>query len=129
MRPSPPSFELTDETDKSECETFDISISLDSKAIPGPILLAAKNLHNEMKYWFFGDNDIIDAAKHVAFLMAKMSRIVDCDCGTRREFIECAKNIADASKAVSDIAKVIANDCKDRRMRLVRYILFQIFCV
>ena len=40
----------------------------------GPIMLAAHDLHQEVRQWSSKDNDIIAAAKRMAFLMAKLSR-------------------------------------------------------
>ena len=42
----------------------------------GPIMLAAHDLHQEVKQWSSKDNDIIAAAKKMALLMAKLSQLV-----------------------------------------------------
>lgn len=115
-RPPSPSFDALskEETTTELCEaSFDLTR-------PGPIMLAAKDLHKEMKQRYFTDKNIIAAAKRMALLMAKMSYLVDIERGSRKRLINCAKEIADASEAVSEIAIGIAYDCKDKKMRLVR---------
>ncbi len=86
----------------------------------GPIMLAARDLHQEVKQWSSKDNDIIAAAKRMALLMAKLSQLVGQDASSKRELISCAKAIADASEEVTRIAKDLAKDCTDKRMRMVR---------
>ena len=86
-----------------------------------PLKMAAHDLHQEVKQWSSKDNDIIAAAKRMAHLMARLSQLVDEDAKTsKRELISCAKSIADASEDVTRIAKELAKECTDKRMRTVR---------
>lgn len=82
-----------------------------------PIMVAAKELHEEAKKWESTGNNIIAAAKKMALLMAKMSRLVDGEEGTRSEMIQCAKDIAKASNDVTKYAKEVAAQCTDKRIR------------
>ncbi len=82
--------------------------------------MAAHDLHQEVRQWSSKDNDIIAAAKRMALLMAKLSHLVGDDAaGSKRELIACAKSIAEASDEVTRIAKDLARDCTDKRMRTV----------
>merc|ERR1719458_416397 len=84
----------------------------------GPIMMAAHDLHQEVKQWSSKDNDIIAAAKRMALLMAKLSQLVNQDkAGSKRELIATAKSIADASEEVTRMAKELARECTDKRMR------------
>lgn len=85
--------------------------------------MAAHDLHQEVKQWSSKDNDIISAAKKMALLMAKLSQLVGEDANSKRELIACAKAIAEASDEVTRIAKELARECTDKRMRTVN--LFQ----
>lgn len=82
--------------------------------------MAAHELHQEVKQWSSKDNDVIVAAKKMALLMAKLSQLVGEDSGSKRELITCAKAIAESSDDVTRIAKELARDCTDKRMRTVR---------
>ena len=81
--------------------------------------MAAHDLHQEVKQWSSKDNDIISAAKKMALLMAKLSQLVGEDANSKRELIACAKAIAEASDEVTRIAKELARECTDKRMRTV----------
>ena len=90
--------------------------------------MAAHDLHQEVKQWSSKDNDIISAAKKMALLMAKLSQLVGEDANSKRELISCAKAIAEASDEVTRIAKELARECTDKRMRTVRnYYVFFVF--
>ena len=41
--------------------------------------------------------------------------------GTKKDLIDCAKAIAEASEEVTRLAKELAKECTDRRMRTVRH--------
>jgi vinculin len=69
----------------------------------GPIMMAAHDLHQEVRQWSSHDNDIIAAAKKMALLMAKLSQLVQEDDGSKRELISIAKAIAEASDEVGHI--------------------------
>jgi len=83
----------------------------------GPIMLAAHDLHQEVKQWSSKDNDIIAAAKKMALMMAKLSQLVQEDSGSKRELISIAKAIAESSDEVTRLAKELAKECTDKRMR------------
>nr|XP_006014562.1 PREDICTED: vinculin-like [Latimeria chalumnae] len=65
----------------------------------------------------FQGNDIIGAAKRMALLMAEMSRLVRGGSGNKRALIQCAKDIAKASDEVTKLAKEVAKQCTDKRIR------------
>ena len=83
--------------------------------------MAAHDLHQEVKQWSSKDNDIIAAAKKMALLMAKLSQLVQEDSGSKKDLISCAKKIAESSDEVTQIAKELAKECTDKRMRTVRF--------
>ncbi|BES98119.1 vinculin [Nesidiocoris tenuis] len=82
-----------------------------------PIMVAAHGLHEEVRQWSSKDNDIIAAAKRMALLMARLSQLVRGEGGTKRDLIACAKEIAEASEEVTRLAKELARECTDKRMR------------
>ena len=82
--------------------------------------MAAHGLHQEVKQWSSRDNDIIAAAKKMALLMARLSQLVRGEGGTKKDLIACAKAIAEASEEVTRLAKELARECTDKRMRTVR---------
>ncbi|XP_019871844.2 vinculin isoform X3 [Aethina tumida] len=106
MRPPPP------ETD-DEDEVFKTAPLPDQ-----PIMVAAHNLHRELRQWSAKDNELIAAAQRMAKLMARLSELVQNDDKTsKRELIATAKQIADASADVTRIAKQLARECTDKRIR------------
>lgn len=106
-----------------------------------PMMVAARQLHDEARKWsskvslvescrmglypcgllnndcFLQGNDIIGAAKRMALLMAEMSRLVRGSGGNKRALIQCAKDIAKASDEVTRLAKEVAKQCTDKRIR------------
>ncbi|XP_069941009.1 vinculin-like isoform X10 [Cherax quadricarinatus] len=82
-----------------------------------PIMMAAHGLHQEVKQWSSRDNHIIVAAKKMALLMAQLSQLVRGEGGTKKDLIACAKAIAEASEEVTRLAKDLARECTDKRMR------------
>ncbi|XP_054274601.1 vinculin-like isoform X2 [Macrosteles quadrilineatus] len=82
-----------------------------------PIMMAAHGLHQEVRQWSSKDNDIIAAAKKMALLMGRLSQLVRGEGGTKRDLIACAKAIAEASEEVTRLAKELARECTDKRMR------------
>ena len=98
--------------------------------------MASHELHQEVRQWSSKDNDIIAAAKKMALLMAKLSQLVQVgpvlfrsrslsslsqeDSGSKRELITIAKAIAESSDEVTRLAKELAKECTDKRMRTVR---------
>uniref|UniRef100_A0A672KLT7 Vinculin n=1 Tax=Sinocyclocheilus grahami TaxID=75366 RepID=A0A672KLT7_SINGR len=57
------------------------------------------------------------SAKRMALLMAEMSRLVRGGSGNKRALIQCAKDIAKASDEVTRLAKEVAKQCTDKRIR------------
>ncbi|TRY95327.1 hypothetical protein DNTS_026406 [Danionella cerebrum] len=82
-----------------------------------PMMVAARQLHDEARKWSSKGNDIIGAAKRMALLMAEMSRLVRGGSGNKRALIQCAKDIAKASDEVTLLAKEVAKQCTDKRIR------------
>ncbi|CAK9300187.1 unnamed protein product [Gordionus sp. m RMFG-2023] len=82
-----------------------------------PILQAAHSLHQDIRQWSSRDNEIIAAAKRMALFMAKLSQLVRGECGSKRDLIDCAKDIAESSGDVTRLAKELAKQCTDKRMR------------
>lgn len=82
--------------------------------------MAAHGLHQEVRQWSSRDNDIIAAAKKMALLMARLSQLVRGEGGTKKDLIACAKAIAEASEEVTRLAKDLARECTDKRMRTVK---------
>ncbi|XP_010897798.2 vinculin b isoform X1 [Esox lucius] len=82
-----------------------------------PMMMAARQLHEEARKWSSKGNDIIGAAKRMALLMAEMSRLVRGGSGNKRALIQCAKDIAKASDEVTKLAKEVAKQCTDKRIR------------
>ena len=54
-------------------------------------MMAAHDLHQEVRQWSSKDNDIIAAAKKMAFLMARLSRSVQEEEGSKRELLSLSK--------------------------------------
>lgn len=81
--------------------------------------MAAHGLHQEVRQWSSKDNEIVAAAKRMALLMARLSQLVRGEEGTKKDLIACAKEIAEASEEVTRLAKELARDCTDKRMRTV----------
>ncbi|XP_063923677.1 vinculin isoform X5 [Zophobas morio] len=106
MRPPPP--ETDDEDD----------VFRHAPSSSQPIMVAAHSLHHEVRQWSAKDNELIAAAKRMAVLMARLSELVhNDDKGSKRELIATAKAIADASDDVTRIAKQLARECTDKRIR------------
>lgn len=55
----------------------------------------------------------------MALLMGRLSQLVRGEGGTKRDLIACAKAIAEASEEVARLAKELARECTDKRMRTV----------
>ncbi|XP_061692491.1 vinculin-like isoform X1 [Syngnathoides biaculeatus] len=106
--------EFTDGEDDYEPELL---LMPSNQPVNQPMLAAAQALHQEARKWSSKGNDIIAAAKRMALLMAEMSRLVRGGSGNKRALIQCAKDIAKASDEVTRLAKEVAKQCTDRRIR------------
>lgn len=61
---------------------------------------------------------MIAAAKKMAVLMARLSELVRLDCkSSKRELIATAKALAEAGEEVTRLAKRLARECTDKRIR------------
>ncbi|KFD50139.1 hypothetical protein M513_08978 [Trichuris suis] len=111
--PRPPPPQETD--DEEEMRAFWERVPL-PKANQ-PILSAAHSLHREVQQWSSRENEIVAAAKRMAILMARLSQLVRGEGGTKKDLIDCAKAIADASEEVTRLAVLLAKQCTDIKMR------------
>lgn len=82
-----------------------------------PILAAAHGLHQEVAQWSSEDNDIIAAAKRMAQQMAHFSQLMREESANKRGLIDCAKQIVESSEEVTRLAKHLAHQCTDKRLR------------
>lgn len=106
MRPPPPETDDEDDVFKHAPNSSQ------------PIMMAAHNLHREVRQWSAKDNELIAAARKMAILMAALSELVhNDDKGSKRDLIATAKAIAEASADVTGIAKQLARECTDKRIR------------
>jgi len=111
-RPGSPTESETSTT-LSSCSSGD-EIEFD---LTDPIQQAAHALHEEVRQWESRDNDLIQSAKRMALLMAKLSQLVRGEGGTKKDLIATSKQLADASREVTKLAKELAKECTDKRMR------------
>ncbi|CAK1546593.1 unnamed protein product, partial [Leptosia nina] len=80
-----------------------------------PILAAAHELHAAVRDWSARDNEVVAAAKRVAVLMAQLSHHMYND--RKNELIATAKAIVAKSHEVADLARKLAMECSDLRIR------------
>lgn len=107
------------------CILFSPPRGLLEQQAPSSLISASTSLPNLARVWAeltlclasLQGNDIIAAAKRMALLMAEMSRLVRGGSGTKRALIQCAKDIAKASDEVTRLAKEVAKQCTDKRIR------------
>ena len=81
--------------------------------------MAAHDLHVNINQWCSNDNDILTVAKRITLLMAKLSELVGGEIGSKKELIATAKKLADESLEITRIAKLLAQNCTDKRIRMV----------
>lgn len=72
-----------------------------------------------MGQWNHKNKDIITAAKKMASLMDHLSQLVSGDEDSKSDLITYAREIAEASEEVTRLAKELARECPDKRMRTV----------
>ena len=82
--------------------------------------MAAHDLHVNLDQWSSKDNDLITVAKRVTLLMAKLSELVRDQSGNKKDLIATAKILADESMEITRLAKVLAQDCTDKRIKNVK---------
>lgn len=84
--------------------------------------MAAHDLHTNISQWYSNDNHLLIVAKRITHLMVKLSELVVGEIGTKKELVATAKKLADESMEVARIAKLLAADCTDKRIRTVRFL-------
>jgi len=82
-----------------------------------PIHAAAHGLYQEVRQWDHTDNEIIAAAKKIAYLLAHLSDLVSSGRGTKKELIACSKGLAEVSERITELAKEYAKHCTDKKIR------------
>ncbi|XP_050357241.1 talin-1-like isoform X2 [Nymphalis io] len=80
-----------------------------------PIYAAALDLHSAVRGWSARDNEIVAVAKRTAVLMAKLSDYMNT--GNKRDLINTSNSIVAESRQVADLAKKLALECSDMRIR------------
>ena len=82
--------------------------------------MAAHDLHLNVNQWYSRDNNMIAVAKNITHLMAKLSSLLKegSNC-SKKELIATARMLAEESMELRRIAILLAQDCTDKRMRLV----------
>lgn len=81
--------------------------------------MAAHDLHYSINQWYTTDNDIVTVAKRITFMMAKLSELVRRQNRSNIELISTAKQLFDDSLEFCRLAKLIADHCTDKRMKMV----------
>lgn len=102
-------------------EMQEVQAVLEQPPVDNRMAMAAHHLHREALKWEEQGNELIQAAKRMALLFAKMSQFMrDAEEGqphrSKKELIDLAKEIAAASKEVSAYSAKIAKDCPDKRV-------------
>ncbi|XP_026733970.1 talin-1-like [Trichoplusia ni] len=80
-----------------------------------PIYNEALNLHVAIRDWSSRDNEIVAVAKRMAVLMAKLSNYMNND--KQREVLATSKSIVQESHEVARLAKKLAHECTDHRIK------------
>ncbi|XP_061380258.1 talin-B-like isoform X3 [Danaus plexippus] len=80
-----------------------------------PIYTAALQLHAAVRGWSARQNDVVDGAKLLAVLMARLSHYMDTD--NTKELIATSKSIVERSREIVIIARKLALECTDMRIR------------
>ncbi|CAF0992993.1 unnamed protein product [Rotaria sp. Silwood1] len=108
-RPPLPVFEPRDE------ETYDKDLPLPQPN--QPMLMAAHDLHMNIKQYSSHDNELIALAKKMTHFIAQLSLLIRGETGTKRDLISISRELAEMSEHITYLAKQIAKECTDRRMR------------
>ncbi|CAF0725168.1 unnamed protein product [Rotaria sordida] len=108
-RPPLPIFEATHE------EPYDKDLPIPQAN--QPILMAAHDLHINIKQYSSHDNELIALAKKMAHFVAQLSLLIRGETGTKRDLISTSRELAEMSEHITYLAKQIAKECTDRRMR------------
>lgn len=116
-RPPPPIVEGLIAADESQ----ELHSMLREPEADNRIAVAAHQLHVEASKWDEEGNLLIQAARKMAILFAKMSKFISdeeyCETHSKRELIDTAKMITAASAELNKHARDIALKCPDKRMK------------
>lgn len=82
---------------------------------------AAHDLHVKVDQWSTKDNDILAVAKRITVLMAELNDLVKNPASNKKNLIETAKKLSNESQEITRLAKILAAECTDKRMRNVRF--------
>jgi vinculin len=85
-----------------------------------PVTFAAMGAFHEADKWEEKDNTLVSLAKQMARKMAMMSKYMSgeaSDVHSKADLIKCAKEIAASAQEMLKLAKQIANDCTDKRLK------------
>ncbi|CAH2987130.1 unnamed protein product [Chilo suppressalis] len=80
-----------------------------------PIFAAALDLHTAIRSWSAKDNEIVAVAKRMAVLVAKLSHYMNTE--RKRDVIVTAKSIVSESHEVAELARKLAHECSDIRIK------------
>ncbi|XP_059047710.1 talin-1-like [Achroia grisella] len=80
-----------------------------------PIFTAALGLHAAVRGWSARDNEIVAVAKRMAVLMARLSDYMNNN--RKRELIATSKKIVNESNEVASLARNLASECSDIRIK------------
>ncbi|CAF2517305.1 unnamed protein product [Rotaria sp. Silwood2] len=108
-RPPLPVFEPKDE------DMYDKDLPLPQSN--QPMLMAAHDLHMNIKQYSSHDNELIALAKKMTHFVAQLSLLIRGETGTKRDLIATSRELAEISEHITYFAKQIAKECMDRRMR------------
>ncbi|XP_065072400.1 vinculin-like [Rhopilema esculentum] len=121
-RPPPPRPPLPSEEAIKPSEAQKFEAVLRAPPADNRMAVAAHHLHSEATKWAEEGNAIIQAAKNLALLFAKMSKFVseeDGEQSSKKELIDTAKLIAINSQNVVKLARQVADECPDKRLKQV----------
>jgi len=121
-RPPPPRPPLPSDDLIKPAEAQQFEAVLRAPPADNRMAVAAHHLHSEATKWEEEGNAIIQAAKNLALLFAKMSKFVSdegAQQSSKKELIDTAKLIAISSQNVVKLATQVANQCPDRRLKQV----------
>jgi vinculin len=62
---------------------------------------------------------LITVAKRITLLMAKLSELVKDQGGNKKDLIATSKLLADESLEITRLAKLLAENCSDKRIKNV----------
>ncbi|CAF1637729.1 unnamed protein product [Rotaria magnacalcarata] len=82
-----------------------------------PILMAAHDLHMNIKQYSSHDNELIALAKKMSHFVAQLSLLIRGETGTKRDLISISRELSDMSEHMTYLAKQLASGCTDRRIR------------